>query len=63
MKMQSRKTSCEFYPVVVHKIKNNELHNKCSALNECEPTSLMSVIHSIDKKYISLSIGVLIKTI
>ena len=63
MKMQSSKTSCEFYPVVGHKIQNYEPQHGCLALNECEPTNLLSVISSTDEKNMSLSIGVLIKTI
>ena len=52
-----------FTPVIGHNIQNYDLHHICLALHECEPTSTMSVIPSTDKKYISLSIGVLIKTI
>ena len=52
-----------FTPVIGHNIKNYDLHHICLGLHECKPTSTMSVITSTDKKYISLSIGVLIKTI
>ena len=51
-----------FTPVIGDNIQNYGLHHVCLALHECEPTSTMSVIPSTDEKYISLSIGVLIKT-
>ena len=52
-----------FTPVIGHNIQNYDLLHICLALHECEPTITMSVIPSTDEKYISLSIGVLIKTI
>ena len=52
-----------FIPVIGHNVQNYHLHRICLALHECELTSTMSVITITDKKYISLSIGVLIKTI
>ena len=52
-----------FTPVIGNNIQNYDLHHICLALHECEPTSTMSVIPSTDEKYISLSIGDLIKTI
>ena len=52
-----------FTPVIEHNIQNYDRHHISLALHECEPTSTMSVIPSTDEKYISLGIGVLIKTI
>ena len=52
-----------FTPVIWHNIQNYDLHHICLALHECEPTSTMSLIPSTDKIYISISTGVLIKTI
>ena len=49
-----------FTPVVVHNIQNYDLHHICLALNNCEPTTAISVMPSTDEKYISMTFGVLI---
>ena len=50
-------------PVVGHNIQNYDLHHICLALNDCESTTTIKVIPSTDKKYISVTFGVLIDTI
>ena len=62
-KSKLARRTVNFTPVIGHNIQNYDLHHICLALHECEPTSTMSVIPSTDEKYLSLSIGVLIKTI
>ena len=49
--------------VVGHNIQNYDLHHICLALNNCEPTTTISVIPATDEKYISTTFGVLIDTI
>ncbi|XP_075250893.1 uncharacterized protein LOC142343091 [Convolutriloba macropyga] len=51
-----------FTPVVGHNIQNYDLHHICLALNNCEPTTTISLIPATDKKYISMTFGVLIDT-
>ena len=51
-----------FTPVVGHNIQNYDLHHNCLALNNCEPTTTISVIPATDEKYISMTFGVLIDT-
>ena len=51
-----------FTPVVGHNIQNYDLHHICLALNNCEPTTTISVIPATDEKYISMTFGVLIDT-
>ena len=51
-----------FFPDVGHNIQNYDLHHICLALNNCEPTTTISVITATDKKYISMTFGVLIGT-
>ena len=52
-----------FTSVVGRDIQNYNLHHICIALHECEPTSTMNVKPSTDETCLSLSFGVLIKTI
>ena len=51
-----------FTPVVGYNTQNYDLHHICLALNNCEPTTTISVIPATDKKYISMTFGVLIDT-
>ena len=52
-----------YIPVVGHNLQNYDMHHICLALNECDSRSTIQVIPSTDEKYISLSIGVEVKTI
>ena len=58
-----KRCNSRFVPVVGHNIQNYDLHHLCLALQECEPTTTISVIPSTDEKYMSLELGVYIKTI
>ena len=50
-------------PVIGHNIARYDLHHVCLALREIEPSTTISVIPSTDEKYISMTFGVLIKTV
>ena len=52
-----------YIPVVGHKKQNYDMHHICLALNECDSRSTIQVIPSTDEKFISLIIGVVVKTI
>ena len=52
-----------YIPVVGHNLQNYDMHHICLALNECDSRSTIQVIPSTDEKYISLFIGVVVKTI
>ena len=52
-----------FTPVIGHNIANYDLHHVCLAFREIEPSTTISVISSTDEKYISMTFGVLIKTV
>ena len=52
-----------FTPVIGHNIANYDLHHVCLALREIEPSTKINVIPSTDEKYISMTFGVLIKTV
>ena len=52
-----------YIPVVGHNLQNYDMHHICLALNECDSRSTIQVIPSTDEKYISLIIGVVVKTI
>ena len=51
-----------FIPVEGHNTQNYDLHHICLALNNCEPTTTISVIPATDKKYISVTFDVFIDT-
>ena len=52
-----------FAPVIGHNTANYDLHHVFLALRENEPSTTVSVMPSTDEKYISMTFGVLIKTI
>ena len=51
-----------FTPVIGHNIANYDVHHVCLALREIVP-STKSVLPSTDEKFISITFGVLIKTV
>ena len=61
-KCNRARRNINFIPVVGHNIQNYDLHHICLALNNCEPTTTVSVIPATDEKYISMTFGVLIDT-
>ena len=52
-----------YIPVVGHSLQNYDMHHICLALNECDSRSTVQIFPSTDEKYISLIIGVVVKTI
>ena len=56
-----RRTS-KFIPVIGHNIQNYDLHHICLAMQECEPSTTISVIPATDEKYISMQLGVQVDT-
>ena len=56
-----RRTS-KFIHVIGHNIQNYDLHHICLALQECEPSTTISVIPATDEKYISMQLGVQVDT-
>ena len=61
-KCNRARRNIKFIPVVGHNIQNYDLHHICLALNNCEPTTTISIIPATDEKYISMTFGVLIDT-
>ena len=57
------RTTCNFTPMIGHNIKKYDIHHICLALVECEPETKFEVIHSTDENYISLSVGVFIRSL
>ena len=56
-----RRTS-KFIPVIGHNIQIYDLHHICLALQECEPSTRISVIPATDEKYVSMQLGVQVDT-
>ena len=52
-----------YIPVNGQNLQNYYMHHKCLALNECDSRSTIQVSPSTDEKYISLFLGVVVKTI
>ena len=61
-KCNRARRNINFIPGLGHNIQSYDLHHICLALNNFETTTTISVIPATDKKYISMTFGVLIDT-
>ena len=57
-----KRRSIQFIPVVAHNLSNYDLHHVCLHIHKFKPGCKIDIIPSTDEKYITLSIGVPIKT-
>ena len=62
-KCNRARRNSRFISVVGHNIQNYDLHHLCLALQECHPSTTISVIPASDEKYISMELGVHVDTI
>ena len=63
LKSETGKTHNQFNSIIGQNNFNYDLHHVCLALREIEPSTIISVIPSSDEKLISMTFGVLIKTV
>ena len=57
-----KRRSIQFIPVVAHNLSNYDLHHVCLHIHKFKPGCKIDIIPSTDEKYITLSVGVPIKT-
>ena len=57
-----KRRSIQFIPVVAHNLSNYDLHHVCLHIHKFKPGCKIDIIPSTDEKYITLSIGVPVKT-
>ena len=51
-----------FTPVIAHNLRNYDLHHVCLALSDCEVGTTIHVIPNTEEKFVSLSMGVFVKS-